>query len=133
MKKWLVVLCILFASYTYADQLAYISKGDAEKAVQVISKMKTVYLFCGCCSMAEPRVVEPTKVYTRFTNYEQYYEVVIEYTNSAGKTVTEALDLAYVWNKKRKKYTTIGKILGLEHDFCVQPQNWNKPASNKEE
>ena len=131
MKKYLFVLCVLFASYSYADQLAYISKNDAEKAVEVISKLKKVYLFCGCCEMEKPIRAKLVKVYARYTGYEDYYEVVIDYINDKGKTVTEALDLAYVWRKKMGSFKTIGKLLNLEHDDCVNPKKWDKPKNDQ--
>ncbi len=132
MKKYLFIFFIFLASYSFADQLAYITKEQADRAVQVITKLKTLTLFCGCCDMEQPIVVKPTKVFTRHTNYEDYYEVFIEYTNKEGKVVVEPLDLAYVWGKKRGKMVTIGKMLDLEHDFCVHPKNWKKPIKKED-
>jgi hypothetical protein len=40
---------------------------------------------------------------------------VITYKSQDGE-VKEAVDLAYVWDRKAKK--TIGELLGLEHDPC---------------
>lgn len=131
MKSFLGVLFIFLASYSFADQLAYISKDDADKAVLMISELKTHYLFCGCCSMEKPMKVEPKKVFARHTGYEDYYEVVIEYITPEGNKVEEAIDLAYTWAKKLGKYATIGKLLELNHDHCVKPQHWNNPKKNK--
>ncbi len=126
MKQFLRALLIVAssASFSYADQLAYISKLDADQAAEVISKLKHVYLFCGCCSVVEPVRVKPVNVYTRHTGYENYWEVIIEYKGKDGNIVENALDLAYVWKKKRKKYQTIGEMLGLEHDPCVYLPDW---------
>jgi hypothetical protein len=134
MKKWLLLLSIFVASFSYADQLAYISKEDADKAVALISKMKTLYLFCGCCQMEKPIRANIVKVYAKHTGYEEYYEVYIDYINERGETLTEQpLDLAYVWRKKTGKYKTIGQLLELEHDYCVLPKNWDKPQENTQE
>ena len=133
MKILITIVGLFFASFSYADQLAYISQSEAEKAVEIIKDLKSVYLFCGCCSMKEPRKVSPTKVYTKFTGYESYWEVFIEYTDENGNTVVDALDLAYVWRKKMFGYKTIGNILGLEHDFCVKPKDWNKSKNQEKD
>lgn len=125
MKVLVTTIILLVAFASRADQLAYISKEDAEKAVKVISKLRKVYLFCGCCSLEEPKKVKPVKVYYEYTNYESYYEVFIEYKDDNGKVVREPVDLAYIWRKKRKKYQTIGQVLNLEHDPCVYLENWD--------
>ncbi len=126
MKKLLTILFIAVSTLSYADQLAYITKSEADRAVELISKMKSVVLFCGCCDPIKPVTVKPTKVYALATGYEDYWEVFIEYVDADGLTQTEPLDLAYVWKKNGSK--TIGALLGLEHDYCVKPKNWNKPV-----
>lgn len=131
MKSWFTALLLLISSYTYADQLAYIDKSDAERAVTKIANMRYVYLFCGCCSMEAPKKVKPIKVYTRFTNVETYWEVYIDYVNAKGDTITKSLDLAYVWKKGLFRYRTIGDLLDLNHDFCVKPKDWNNPENQE--
>lgn len=126
MKSFVLFLCLFLASQSRADQLAYITKSEADAAVGLISGMKSLVLFCGCCDDDIPVQVKPLKVYARFTNYEEYYEVVIEYINEEGVLTTEAIDLAYVWKKKGKRYTTIGKLLKLEHNPCAQPYDRKK-------
>ncbi len=122
MKQTILILAILFLSLgtLFADQLAYISKSDAEKAAKLITG-KNVVLFCGCCDGDTPQKVKVLKAEVQFTNYENYYEVYITFKNAAGDIVTEPIDLAYVWMLKKKKLQTIGKFLGLEHDFCMEP------------
>ena len=132
MKALLAILGIWICSFSYADQLAYISQSEAEDAVKEISKMKTIYLFCGCCNMQKPVKINPIKVYSKFTNYENYYEVYVDYIDENGVTRTEALDLAYVWKKKMFKYQTIGTLLGLDHDQCENIKNWQNPKHVEE-
>ncbi len=133
MKSLITILALFLASFSYADQLAYISKSEADEAVTLIKKMKSVYLFCGCCAMQAPVKVSPTKVYAKFTDYEDYWEVYIEYTDKNGATIVEPLDLAYVWKKKMFGYKTIGSLLALEHDYCVQPKDWDKPENQEKD
>ena len=127
MKVVLAIIGIWMCSFSYADQLAYISQEDANLAVEKISKMKSIYLFCGCCSMQEPTKIKPIKVYAKFTNYENYYEVYVDYIDEDAITRTTALDLAYVWKKGLFKYKTIGQILRLEHDRCEYIKDWQNP------
>lgn len=126
MKKLLTILFLAISTMSFADQLAYISKADADRAAAKISKMKSVYLFCGCCSLVEPEKVQPIKVYTKFTGYEEYWEVFIQYLDEDGITRDVSLDLAYVWKKGLFGYKTVGAMLDLEHDYCVKPKNWDK-------
>jgi len=126
MKTVLLTLFIAISSLSYADQLAYISKADADRAVAKIEKMKTIYLFCGCCSLVEPVKVQPIKVYAKHTGYEEYWEVYVQYLDEDGITRDEPLDLAYVWKKGLFKYKTIGQVLDLDHDTCTYIKDWDK-------
>lgn len=131
MKKTLTILFLAISTLSFADQLAYISKADADRAVAKLEKMKTVYLFCGCCSLEEPVKVQPIKVYAVATGYEEYWEVYIQYLDSDGITRDAPLDLAYVWKKGLFGSKTIGKLLDLEHDYCHKPKDWNKPKKQE--
>jgi hypothetical protein len=133
MKKLLTILFVAISMASFADQLAYISKADADRAVAKIQKMKAIYLFCGCCSLEEPEKVKPIKVYAQFTNYEQYWEVYIQYLDKDGITRDIPLDLAYVWKKGLFGSKTIGAILGLEHDYCVKPKDWDNPKMQEKD
>lgn len=126
MKTVLLTLFIAISSLTYADQLAYISKADADRAVAKIEKMKMIYLFCGCCSLTEPVKIQPIKVYAKHTGYEEYWEVYVQYLDEDGITRDEPLDLAYVWKKGLFKYRTIGQVLDLDHDTCTYIKDWDK-------
>lgn len=120
MKKLALLLFffLAFVSSSFADQLAYISKEDAEKAKDFITTQEVIYLYCGCCENERGLLIKPTKVYAKFTNYENYYEVIVEYVDKNGETQTVALDLAYTWYKEKRKFHTVGKKLKLEHDPC---------------
>jgi hypothetical protein len=125
MKKIILSLFTLFVFHFsgLADQLAYLSKADADRAANFLEKQKKVGMYCGCC---DNDVLEPVKisgVEVKYTGYEQYYEVFIKY-KSNGELKTVAVDLAYLWIKtKGVGLQTVGKALGLEHDPCNTP-NW---------
>jgi hypothetical protein len=125
MKKIILSLFTLFVFHFagLADQLAYLSKADADRAANFLEKQKTVGIYCGCCDNDVLEAVEISGVEVKYTGYEQYYEVYIKYkSNDELKTV--AVDLAYLWvNTKGIGIQTVGKALGLEHDPCNTP-NW---------
>jgi hypothetical protein len=127
MKKSIFLLFALFliSNSLSADQLAYISKADAEKAAALI-KGKTIILFCGCCTDDEAVKVKILKTEVKYTGYEDYYEVIITYKNIEGDEITVAIDLAYVWMKYKKTTQTVGKALNLEHDPCSEPISWKQ-------
>lgn len=114
--RLLLVLFISVLSKTVlADQLAYITESEAEQACAYIRKHKKLILFCGCCDGSEPISLKVKQVEVRYTGYETFYEVVITYQTESGLK-SEAIDLAYVWDKKKRK--TLGELLNLQHDPC---------------
>jgi hypothetical protein len=118
MKGLLFILFLLIGcSSAKADQLAYLSKLDADKAVECIVQYKYIYLFCGCCDDDVPRMVQIKDAYIRKTGYEDFYEVVLKYSVD-GEIKEEAIDLAYTWVRKKNKFKTIGALLHMEHDIC---------------
>ena len=125
MKKLILILSIfLFALNTvYADQLAYISKTDAEKAAKVLVGKKAI-LYCGCCQSDNQIKIKILSTEVRYTNYENFYEVYISYINKNGEKITKPIDLAYVWIKDNGKVQTVGQILKLEHDPCSESIKW---------
>lgn len=114
----LLLLFVGFATFAKADQLAYLSKEDAEKAATFIRTQKALYLYCGCCDGDTPTKIKPISVEVRYTNYENYYELVLTYKDENGQTQTTEIDLAYVWFKRKKKMLTVGTEMLLEHDPC---------------
>lgn len=114
-RLFLVFFISILSTTVFADQLAYISRSEAEQASNYIRKHKKLILFCGCCDGSEPLLVKVTQVEVRYTGYETFYEVVITYQTESGLK-SEAIDLAYVWDKKRRK--TLGELLNLQHDPC---------------
>ena len=117
---FILLFSALFALPASADQLAYISKKQAKKARKALKKMDYVYLFCGCCD-AEPAVrAKIGKVEIKYTEVEDYYEVVLTFIDETGKLRTLGVDLAYVWTNKGGKTRTIGELLDMEHDPCTR-------------
>jgi hypothetical protein len=125
MKKIILFLSIIISSHQlFADQLAYLSKQEAEKAVAYLLKHKKVINFCGCCNEAIPLKVKVINAEARYTNYENYYEVYITYKDKNNQSKSIPVDLAYLWTKYKGNVVTIGEVLHLEHDPCVDTINW---------
>lgn len=127
MRTVFLILFLALAGQVKADQLAYITQQQAEKAAEYLMKHPNIYLFCGCCSLQEPQKVKVIEAQALCTGYENYYEVQIMYEGDDGEYVYEKVDLAYVWRKKFFKYKTIGQIMSLDHDPCVYPKDWDNP------
>jgi hypothetical protein len=119
----LLVLFIILGSLSRAfaaDQLKYLSKDDAIKAARLIKKQRKLYLFCGCCQGEKARKVRPENVEVYESEKSGLYEVRLTYTYAReGTPVTEVLDLAYTWGKRKGKYFTVASALGMQHDPCA--------------
>src|SRR5258706_6368496 len=130
MKRVFIFTILLLVSVVQnvkADQLAWITKDQAEKCVTYFTdnKIKEVILFCGCCEKDSKVKVTVSKVsYRQVKNSKEYYEVVIEGTTSQNKKVIKAVDLAYVYIKKDTKSACLGLELEFECDPCSQPFDW---------
>jgi hypothetical protein len=127
----LVILSIflLVTLTASADQLAWIKKPAAEKAVAFLKKQKQIILYCGCC-VGEPK----TKVNLSNVHYEKaepdnpkstFYKVVVVGTNTAtDEKVDESIDLAYAWIKVKGNAVNLGWHLDMTCDPCSPAFNW---------
>lgn len=120
-KLILAIVLLLNVFFVQADQLAYLSKADAEKGADLLKKQKFVYLFCGCCDNDVAQKVKVKSVEVRYTGYEEFYEIFVISETKEGKK-EYSLDLAYAWLKVKKSFKTVGSILSLEHDPCKEFQ-----------
>ena len=129
MKKLLCISMFLITSYlAKADELAWLSKDQAEMAVNFFKKhgIKKAIFWCACCDGERPRKIAITKVYYRNTASKEYYEVVIEGKDEKGSLVKEAVDLAYVHVPSGVKANCLGKELGFECSPCTASFLWPK-------
>lgn len=129
MRNILIIFTLFVAFTSQADQLAYLSKADAERAATEIKVGEILFMYCGCCSSVEPEKVKVIEVEVKYTGYEDYYEVIVKYEKENGSIMSEGIDLAYVWKKKLFKYKTLGNLLNLEHDSCIYIKDWDDPKN----
>jgi hypothetical protein len=125
MKIFISLLIVFTLSIeARADQLAYISKDQAEKAVELLSEQKEIVLWCACCEGNIRQKVSISKVYFQYTGYENFYCVMLEAIDENGNKITEELDLAYVHFRIGSKAYNVGHTLGLACDPCTIPFTW---------
>lgn len=128
MKKIFFIVAIILAELPLqADQLAWITKDQAEQTVKYIkdNDIKHIILFCGCCDKDVKKKVKVSKVFYRQTENPSYYEVVISgEVTGTDETVNEGVDLAYTFINKDGMAACLGKELGFECDPCTKPFKW---------
>ncbi len=92
MKHLLIFISLFFAFQASADQLAYLTKVQAEQAVTFLKKNRKVTFFCGCCDNDKPESLKITDVYFKHTGYEDDYElfVVVKTKNGNAHHETDA-------------------------------------------
>lgn len=132
MKKSIIFIITLLVSFVNqqvkADQLSYLSKNDAIRAVNLLEKQPSVVLWCACCSNEAKKVVPIKEVFYEYTGYENFYQVNIR--NSENNEVFEGVDLAYTHINKNGKAVCVGKELFLECDPCTLPFNYPNSSNN---
>ncbi len=125
MKKiFLVLLLFISVKFIYADQLAWITKDQAEATVQYFKDkdIQQAVLWCACCDNDYKLLVEISRIYYKqVEGQDQYYQVWIEGTKQTGGGLKQAVDLAYLHIKKGSKWKCVGTVMGFECDPCTKP------------
>jgi len=123
MKKILFIVLLSFtANISYCDQLAWITKEQAEKTVSYFEdeEISQVVLWCACCDNDPKTKVNVEKVTYKKADNPAYYEVYIIGTTADGRTINEPVDLAYVHVKRKGKWRCLGRELKFECDPCTK-------------
>jgi antitoxin component YwqK of YwqJK toxin-antitoxin module len=129
LPKAITLIACLISSYGQADQLAWISKDQAQKATDYLKQQKQVVLWCACCDGETKRVVNVTGV--SFVQVDKdYYQVVLEGTDLSGGSIKENLDLAYVHCNVKGKGVCVGTTLHFECKPCTDPFDWPVSSNN---
>jgi len=123
-NKFILILFVLtFIKISHSDQLAWITKAQAEQTVQYFEtkEIKQVVLWCACCDNDPKTLIDVIKVYYKPASDVNYYEVYIEGTNFlTGAVFAQPVDLAYVHVKRGSKWRCLGKELKFECDPCTK-------------
>jgi len=124
MKKIIILICFIIVSgITFSDQLAWITKQQAEQTVQYFEskEIKQAILWCACCDNDPKMLIDVIKVHYKPASDVNYYEVYIEGTNPlTGAIFNQPVDLAYVHVKRGTKWRCLGKELKFECDPCTK-------------
>ncbi len=122
MKKIILLVSLLLAvCVAKADDLQYMTQQQAISTLQLLQNHKYVLLYCSCCAgEKEMRYVKLKRTYCQYTGYEEYYQVFVEGVDQNGNVVSEPIDLAYSYIKKKKKAACIGLELNY---FCMPCDN----------
>jgi len=123
-KLFLIPLFLIFSNLLHADQLAFLTKEQAEKTVAYFTDndIKQVVLWCACCDHETKVKASITNVYYRKApDNSQYYEVVLQGTYLGSEKLDDAFDLAYIHVTRDGKWRCLGKELGFECDPCTKP------------
>ena len=109
MKLKAIILSIaiaLSAVAAYADQAAYITQAQAEKAAGFLKDKKQIRHYCAPCDDKGDRVEDISTVEAVPAGYQQYWEV---------KVNGEGVDLAYVYfQDKYGKWKNLAKELNVK-------------------
>lgn len=152
MKKYVYLLFVfavsLFHFSVYADQLAYNSREECEKAVKKLSKGSIVISYCSFCKDEYVEIWQVQKAEVTYTGHQEFYEVQIFYKKlfrskkafDKGKYKEpieyeevfaqnddksdlydrSGVDLAYIYTKETGNvFRCLGKQLSLECEVKV--------------
>jgi len=102
----LSILLAIFVVAAYADQAAYITKTQAEKAAAFLKDKKQIRHYCAPCDDKGDRVEDVETVEAAPAGYQQFWEV---------KVNGEGIDLAYVYfQTKDGKWKNLAKEIDLK-------------------
>jgi hypothetical protein len=124
-------MCI--QSFAFADQLLWINKNDAIKAVNFLNHHSEAMLFCGCCDEDVQQEIHIYSArYSQVPEDKSFYKVSLTYGYN-GDSIAGWLDvdLAYIHTEIDGLWTSVGKYLGMECDPCIMPFTTEKtPATS---
>lgn len=119
---------LFFTTQTKADQLAWITEAQAQKATEFLKTQKKVILYCACCDNDPKQKVKIKNIVYRHPKMggqvqKDYYQVFVM-IKVDGKWKEVGLDLAYVHIKKGKEAFCLGKELNFKCAPCTEPFAW---------
>lgn len=109
MKKIAVfILVLIFTLTAFADQAAYVTKNEAERAVALLKEKTQIKHYCEPCDDKSIRTEEIETLEAVPTGYQETWEV---------KVNGEGIDLAYVYFQDKKgKWKNVAKELKIDVD-----------------
>jgi hypothetical protein len=119
------------ASLAQADQCAYVSIGEAEKARKILESVSEMIEYCELCTGDKPKAVRIQDVEVRRVDGADYAKFRELYVNGAP------IDLAYVFvpdGDKTNQYRNLSKMAGCKSDsvsttITYPPEGGKRSAS----
>ncbi len=135
---------LLMPAFGLADQLAYLSKADAERAAAYIETQRLMVSYCSLCNQEPVELWHVQEVKAAHTGYQNYYQVVVrarriltsthvynegeyvepvefDYVGHPDSALEELeLDLAYVYSPSGGAWKCLGRILKMECEVRVE-------------
>lgn len=108
LKKFIIILVLaaMLPLIAFADQAAYITQSEAQKAAALLKTQKQIKHYCAPCGDKTVKTEDVDKVEAAPAGYQSYWEVKI---NGVG------IDLAYVYfQTKDGKWKNVAKELDIE-------------------
>jgi len=104
-SRGIVLALLLTAISAHADQQAWVSQRDADRAAALMQVGATVRLFCAPCADPAPTAVRVARVEVKSTGTQDLWEVEVN-----GQPV----DLAYAYVERDGRWENLALLLGLE-------------------
>jgi hypothetical protein len=106
MRAMLAALLLILATVpALADQQAWVSRSDADRAAALLQPGSTVRMFCAPCGDPTWTDSEARQVDVVYTGSDEYWEVLV---NGSG------IDLAYTYVEHDGRWENLALLLGLE-------------------
>ena len=119
-----LILIVFPLKAAWADRCGYITRENAEKAVEILKQEKEILNYCNSCPDERPAFEKVNKVEYRYTEYSSdgidYFQV---YMNDKRK------DIAYIYIKRPEGYESLGFITNCPEAFddtFVKPERFYK-------
>lgn len=101
-----LVLSLMLSLSAFADQAAYVTKAQAEKAAAFLKEQKQIRHYCAPCDDKGDKTEDVTDVSAAPAGYQDFWEV---------KVNGEGIDLAYVYfQTKDGKWKNLAKELDVK-------------------
>ncbi len=132
---------VLFCGAALADQAAWISEAQSEKAAALLAGQTQLLLYCAPCSKDKPEIIQIETVEKRPVDHELYWELVVNdksidlayayyHTNGSWKNMALSLAIEVVEvpaELSEQRVTELSviyedhrKAIDLEHDQCLK-------------
>lgn len=103
-----IFLTLIFSVTAFADQAAYVTKAEAERAAALLRMQKQIKHFCNPCEDKTIKTEDINTVEVAATGYQNTWEV---------KVNGEGIDLAYVYFQTKKgKWKNVAKEVKIDVD-----------------